>query len=320
MQNGRSLASYGNNRLPVGIRIFLLLAIFLLAAIFCAAQPQQITTWLQVIPQNNDGTAWTGGAVTVTTILKNAMGQPVKTDGVPLPTDDASAMTFDITPGLHEVYLHLTTMDISFGPKIIEVLAGANQFTWVLPPLVPVDGDLLLDNKTKTKDDALDLRCYMTNFGVSVVTFSVPVKVTEKGYHLDLYPGYRFTALFISDHGYATAVFDIAADGTVAVPPPLALLHGGHIKTRFVDKEGVDIKVSGKFLLMPTAVSRFSPLVEITTDKDGIGTLPYDIPPGKWQLCNWGYAIPGYEVTPLFMMIGDKSETEMVIKLVKVAV
>ncbi len=318
MQNGRLSDRLSNIRQRVGVRIFVLLAIFLFAAFFCAAQPQQINTWLRVIVQNHDGTAWTGGAVSVTTILKNSTGEPIKTDGVPLPTDDASTMTFDITPGPHEVYLHLTTMDISYGPKTIEILAGANLYAWVLPPLAPVDGDLLLDNKAKTKEDVLNLRCYVTNFGLNSLTFTTPVKVTEKGYHFDLYPGYRFAVLFISNHGYATAIFDVAADGTVAAPKPLALLPGGHINTRFVDKEGIDIKVSGKFLLMPSSVSRFLPLIEITSDKDGIGTLPYDIPPGKWQLCDWGYTIPGYQLTRLLMVIANKGETEMVIKLVKV--
>ncbi len=300
------------------IRCGIPLLALLLAIQLCSAQPKIDSTWLQVEIQNSDGTPCSSmGSVSLSTLLTSATGQLLVPDGNIIPSNDSSVTSTDLSPGPHIVSLLFNDMDFSDGPKNIDIAKGANFFTWKLPPLAAVDGELLLGDKAKTKDDTLNLQCYMTVFGKASRTYISPIKVTDKGYHLELFPGQQYTTLLLSDRGYAMAVYNVVADGTVAVPAPLPLLPGGSIKTRFVDKEGNDLKVKGKIQIIPKINNRFKPVLAITTDENGIGTLPYILPPSSWMLCDWGNEITGYTPLPNEVKISDKTTVEMVITLVK---
>ncbi|MEI7832173.1 MAG: hypothetical protein WCJ56_03110 [bacterium] len=256
------------------------------------------------------------GIVSLSTYLLSATGEQFKSDGTSLPTQDSTVAITDLTPGRHSVYLFFNEMDFSDVPKVIEIAKGANYFTWKLPPLIPVDGDLLIEDKVKTKDTLLKLQCYMTIFGQNSRTFSAPIKDTDTGYHLDLFPRYQYTTLLLSNKGYAMVVFDTTKDGKVT-PKPLPLLPGGGITTRFVDKDGKDLKVPGKILIIPKTNNRFKPAIPITTDENGIGTLPYVLPPSTWMLCDWGNDIKGYTPLTSEVKIVENATVEMVITLVK---
>lgn len=292
-------------------RLLIILVATMMLSLIAIAQPASKLTWLHIEVRLADDTLLSTSSFSPTLYLLPDNKPNTRIDDGRLISNELGEMVYsDLTPGTHEMSLMVLAYGIIDGPKTIEITQGANDFTWILPPLYPFAGEMLLDGKPKA--EILKLQCQLMAQGGNGRVFSVPIINTANGYKLVGLPLGRYTALIYCERGYAVTEFDIPADGKVTPPPPLPLNVAGRVLLQFVDKYNKPLPEFATITLRREIAPHFIPAIKVTTDNSGAGVI--DLPPGGWR---WTAALAGFTPSVGAVTVVGGEETELKIKLEK---
>ncbi len=292
-------------------RLLIILVATMVLSLIVMAQPASKLTWLHIEVRLADDTLFSTSSFSPTLYLLPENKPNTRVDDGTLISNELGEMVYsDLTPGTHELSLMVLAYGIIDGPKTIEISQGANNFTWKLPPLYPVAGDMLLGGKPKA--EILKLQCQLMAQGGNGRVFSVPILNTTNGYKLVGLPVGKYTALIYCERGYAVTEYDIPADGKISPPPPLPVLAAGRVLLQFVDKYNKPLPEFSTITLRREIAPNFIPVIKVTTDDNGAGAI--DLPPGGWR---WSAALTGFTASVGAVTVVGGEETELKIKLEK---
>ncbi|MHB9130743.1 MAG: hypothetical protein ACYDBB_06595 [Armatimonadota bacterium] len=256
----------------------LVLGVLCLIAGAVAAQPTPEDTWLTVQVFTAEGAPFTSGVVMVYR-FKNDTRIPY---GKRLSILENKTSYIGLSPGPHELMLSLPGFGLSDGPKSLDLLPGANRFSWRLPPMIPVEGDIQKPGEFTgeiKQCSAYLLRLERTDPPAQAYCVQINSRYRLRG----VLPG-KYRLLLVTDAGYGVCELSATEEQSSGIQQPVKLKTPGTVTFQVTDEEEQPLANAAITLRSdPSTLQGFVLNYALRTDASGKVTTP-SLPLATWQL------------------------------------